>query len=76
MGLTGIHEKVYNSIMKSDVDISGCSTMFPGIAERTSKEITALAPINTKIEVITPPERKYITWIGGSVLASLSTFKR
>ncbi|KAK4722192.1 hypothetical protein R3W88_012425 [Solanum pinnatisectum] len=85
-GPTGIHEKVYNSIMKSDVDImkdlfanimlSGGSTMFPGLAERMSKEITALAPRGTKIEVIAPPERKYITWIGGSILASLNTFKR
>uniref|UniRef100_M1CUA9 Actin n=1 Tax=Solanum tuberosum TaxID=4113 RepID=M1CUA9_SOLTU len=85
-GPTGIHEKVYNSIMKSDVDIrkdlfanivlSGGSTMFPGLAERMSKDITALAPRGMKIEVIAPPERKYSTWIGGSILASLNTFKR
>ncbi|KAJ1396042.1 Actin, conserved site [Sesbania bispinosa] len=47
----GIHETTYNSIMKCDVDIrkdlygnivlSGGSTMFPGIADRMSKEITA-----------------------------------
>ena len=28
-----------------------------------------------KIDVIAPPERKYSTWIGGSILASLPTFK-
>ncbi|KAH0693293.1 hypothetical protein KY285_020390 [Solanum tuberosum] len=50
--------------------------MFPGIAERMSKEITALAPRGMKIEVIAPPERNYSTWIGGSILASLNTFKR
>ncbi|KAH0679609.1 hypothetical protein KY285_011844 [Solanum tuberosum] len=86
MGSTGIHEKVYNSIMKSDVDIrkdlfanivlSGGSTMFPGIAERMSKEITALAPRGTKIKVVAPPERKYSTWIGGSILASVNSFER
>ncbi|WMV26728.1 hypothetical protein MTR67_020113 [Solanum verrucosum] len=86
MEAAGIHDKVYNSIMRSDVDIrkdlfanivlSGGSTMFPGIAERMSKEITALAPSHTKIKVIAPPERKYSTWIGGSVLASLSTFQK
>ncbi|MCD7449105.1 actin [Datura stramonium] len=80
---TGIHENVYNSIMRCNVDIrkdlfanivlSGGSTMFPGIAERMSKEITALAPSCTKIKVIAPPERKFSTWIGGSVPASLST---
>merc|ERR1711874_251773 len=50
----GIHETTYNSIMKCDVDIrkdlyanvvlSGGSTMYPGIADRMQKEITALAP--------------------------------
>jgi centractin len=30
----------------------------------------------TKIKIYAPPERKYSTWIGGSILASLSTFKK
>jgi actin, other eukaryote len=82
----GIHEATYNSIMKCDVDIrkdlygnivlSGGSTMFPGIADRMSKEITALAPSSMKVKVIAPPERKYSVWIGGSILASLSTFQQ
>merc|ERR1712060_664947 len=29
-----------------------------------------------KIKVIAPPERKYSVWIGGSILASLSTFQQ
>ena len=76
----------YNSIMKCDVDIrkdlyantvlSGGSTMFPGIADRMQKEITALAPPTMKIKIIAPPERKYSVWIGGSILASLSTFQQ
>ncbi|XP_006359840.1 actin-104-like [Solanum tuberosum] len=83
---TGIHEKPYNSIMRCNVDIrkdlfanivlSGGSTMFPGFVERMTKEITALALSHTKIKVIAPPERKYNTWIGGSILASLSTFQK
>ena len=28
-----------------------------------------------KIFIIAPPERKFSAWIGGSILASLSTFK-
>lgn len=86
MEAPGIHETTYNSIMKCDVDIrkdlygnivlSGGSTMFPGIADRMSKEITALAPSNMKIKVVAPPERKYSVWIGGSILASLSTFQQ
>ncbi|KMZ73568.1 Actin-11 [Zostera marina] len=86
MESSGIHETTYNSIMKCDVDIrkdlygnvvlSGGSTMFPGIADRMSKEITALAPSSMKIKVVAPPERKYSVWIGGSILSSLSTFQQ
>ena len=86
MESAGIHETTYNSIMKCDVDIrkdlyantvlSGGSTMFPGIADRMQKEITALAPSTMKIKIIAPPERKYSVWIGGSILASLSTFQQ
>ena len=42
--------------------------MFPGIADRIQKEITALAPSTMKIKVIAPPERKYSVWIGGSIM--------
>merc|ERR1712002_799754 len=45
--------------------------MYPGIADRMQKEITALAPSTIKIKIIAPPERKYSVWIGGSILASL-----
>lgn len=80
----GIHQTTYNSIMKCDVDIrkdlfsniilSGGSTMFPGMADRMQKELAALAPPGTRIKIIAPPERKYSVWIGGSILASLSSF--
>ncbi len=83
---SGIHETTFNSIMKCDVDIrkdlyantvlSGGTTMFPGIADRMQKEMTALAPPTMKIKIIAPPERKYSVWIGGSILASLSTFQQ
>jgi len=86
MEAVGIHEQCYNSIMKSDLDIrkdlyancvlSGGTTMFPGIADRMQKEISQLAPPTMKIKIIAPPERKYSVWIGGSILASLSTFQQ
>lgn len=50
--------------------------MYPGIADRMQKEITALAPSSMKIKIVAPPERKYSVWIGGSILASLSTFQQ
>ena len=57
----GIHKITYNSIKKCDSDIrkdlyanivlSGGSTLYPGIADRMQKEITALAPRTIKIRV-------------------------
>merc|ERR1711868_20072 len=81
----GIHATCFQTIMACDVDIrkdlysnvvcSGGSTMFEGIADRLSKEITALAPPTMTVKIVAPPERKYSVWIGGSILASLSTFE-
>jgi len=81
----GVHVLTYNSIMKCDIDIrkdlygnvvlSGGSTMFPGIADRMNKEIVAKAPSSMSVKIVAPPERKYSVWIGGSILASLSTFE-
>ena len=47
--------------------LSGGTTMFAGIGERMTKELTALAPSTMKIKVVAPPERKYSVWIGGSI---------
>jgi actin beta/gamma 1 len=83
---SGIHDCTFQTIMKCDVDIrkdlysnivlSGGTTMFQGIGERMTKELTALAPSTMKIKVVAPPERKYSVWIGGSILSSLSTFQQ
>ena len=79
------HFRSYNSIFKCDLDVrrdlygnvvlSGGTTMFPGIADRMSKELAALSPASMKVKIVAPPERKYSVWIGGSILASLSTFQ-
>ena len=55
--------------MKCDVDIrkdlyantvlSGGTTMYAGIADRMTKELTQQAPSTMKIKIIAPPERKY-----------------
>ena len=83
--MPGFHEITYQSILKCDVDIrkdlynnivmSGGTTMFPGIPERLSKEVSALAPSTMKVKVFAPQERKFLVWIGGSILSSLSTFQ-
>jgi actin-related protein len=76
---------VTKSIGKCDIDVrrplfenivlSGGTTMFPGMAERLTKELVAAAPAGLEPRVIAPPERKYSVWIGGSILSSLTTFQ-
>ncbi|TRM68743.1 actin 2 [Schizophyllum amplum] len=82
---SGIADLTWQSIYKCDLDIrrdlygnvvvSGGTTMLPGLSDRMQKELTDLAPANMKIKIVSPPERKYSVWIGGSILASLSTFQ-
>jgi len=84
-GWPGIHELIMQSIQKCDPDIrkdlyanitlAGGNTMFPQIASRIQEELSTQAPSNTKVRVSAPNERKYTGWIGGSIIASLSTFQ-
>ncbi|XP_067680323.1 actin-1-like isoform X1 [Haliotis asinina] len=85
MGSPGVHEMVRSSVENCDTDLwsdlynnvvlSGGSTIYPGLAERMTKELCAI-PSAIKVKVILAPERKYSVWIGGSILASLSTFQQ
>jgi actin-related protein len=77
------------SILKCDIDVrkelysnivmSGGTTMFTNIDTRLHKEILAHPDVpqsvHSLIKVIAPPERKFLVWIGGSILSSLSTFQ-
>jgi len=60
----------------SSIVLAGGSTMFNGFGDRLLKEATALAPKGTKIKIFASPERQFNTWIGGSILAALTTFKK
>ena len=76
----------------SNVVLSGGSTLcrgtntllrFPlitlsrkGFGDRLLNEVKKLAMKDMKIKIYAPPERKYSTWIGGSILAGLNTFKK
>lgn len=81
----GIHRMCFSSIMKCDSDLrasffaniilAGGSTTLPGLDKRLVKEVAKLAPANTPVQVIAPPERKISVWMGGSILASLSAFQ-
>ncbi|EZG83581.1 actin [Gregarina niphandrodes] len=82
--MEGIHQEVYNSIGRCDIDtrsalysnivMSGGTTLIDNVNNRLEREVVKMAPASQKVKVIAPPERKYSVWIGGSIVASLSTF--
>jgi actin-related protein len=81
----GVHQCLGNSILMSDIDIrkelmknvvlSGGSTLFKHYGDRLLIEMRSLFPDIERIKIHAPPERKYSSWMGGSVLASLDTFR-
>jgi len=85
VGALGVHQLLYNALQKCDLEtrrdfygnllVSGGATMMDGFTQRLQEEIARLIPSSMKSRVVAPPERKYSVWIGGSILASLSTFQ-
>ena len=83
----GYHQMVNDAISKSDLEIKkelysniflcGGNTLFSGFPERFQKQIINTNKQTFKIKIITHPsntERKFASWIGGSILSSLGTF--
>lgn len=83
--LPGLHQSIYRCIQDCDIDLrkdllknivlSGGNTMFPGIAERLESELKALAPQKINVKVIANPQRRYLVWMGASILTRLSSFQ-
>lgn len=84
----GVVNMAYKSIEMCDSDLkinlynnivlAGGSTLMPGFKERFQDEIIRLAEHSAKtdINVFADLHRKNAAWIGGSMLASFSTFKQ
>ncbi|GMM30882.1 hypothetical protein DAMA08_036270 [Martiniozyma asiatica (nom. inval.)] len=80
----GIHHQLNDAILKTDVDLraqlfenivlAGGSTMYRNFGARVLKELHAL-DTDVKLKMYASPGRKTSAFIGGSILASLSTFK-
>ncbi len=82
----GLHELAAAAIAKcpddaraslfGNVMLSGGSTCYRGMAARVEKEMTAVAAATgDAVSVVALPERKYAAWLGGSILASLESFR-
>lgn len=82
---SGIGKICYDSIQKCNIDIRkdlynnivlcGGTSMYNGFPKRFNKEIKNLVndPLKEEVIIISTPERKYSTWIGGSILSNTSS---
>lgn len=57
-----------------NIVLTGPGSMTRGGADELASELRSGAPKGTTVKVIAPSEREASDWIGGSILASVSTF--
>mmetsp|Transcript_8166 Transcript_8166/g.20251 ORF Transcript_8166/g.20251 Transcript_8166/m.20251 type:complete len:447 (-) Transcript_8166:267-1607(-) len=87
--LRGLPALVLETIHKCDVDVrkdlfggmllAGGGSLFGALRERLEAELHDAAPTNVRVKVTASAntiERKFTTWIGGSILASLGSFQQ
>ncbi|KAI6219772.1 Arp-1 [Aphelenchoides fujianensis] len=83
----GVSQCIVNAIRESDYELrkelcanvllSGGTTMFPGFGERVLQDVKkALQPQDLKIKISAPADLLSCTWTGGSILATLDTFRK
>ncbi|EAR89738.2 actin (macronuclear) [Tetrahymena thermophila SB210] len=88
LGFRGMHHMVLESINYCDIDIkrqlfnniilTGGNSLLSGFSSRLQTKLNEISPPNSKIKMIAYPattERKFSSWIGGSILASLGSFQ-
>lgn len=88
--LKGLPEILFDTLMKSPMDVrldflnnmflAGGNTLYKGIGQRLKKDLMTKMlerfPFSSyRFNVYAPPERANSVWIGGSILASLSSFQ-
>jgi actin-related protein len=64
-----IHDTLYGNIV-----LTGSSTTTTGFKENLHKDIRSKITSERKISILDAPERLYLPWIGGSILAHLPSF--
>lgn len=86
----GIHELLWRAIERSPIDcrkellshvvLAGGSTLFPGFEQRLERELFGQAAAKrarlhqSEVRIISPGNRKYLAWIGGSMLGGTPRF--
>jgi len=83
-----IQRLVHDAVSNVDVDLRkelcgnivlcGASSLYPGLEQRLSEELSIKLPTAAKCRVICarPIERRFAAWIGASILTSLGSFQQ
>ncbi|GFR43200.1 hypothetical protein Agub_g4238 [Astrephomene gubernaculifera] len=84
-----VPEVVIDAVNKCDVDLrkdmysgailTGGTSLIAGFKERLEKEVSDLSPPAAKVKMVAAAnnmERRFSTWIGGSILSSLGSFQQ
>ena len=81
----GAAEAAALAVARSDLDLrrellagvvlAGGGTAMRGFGERLLAELRRALPPDAHVKIWAPAERKVLAWVGGSILASLSTFR-
>lgn len=87
--IQSLPQAIADCIARCDIDLRrelyagiiliGGTALFGSLRDRIEKELAEGAPQMVKVKVTSPTnsvERRYSTWIGGSILASLGTFQQ
>ncbi|CAL1261073.1 unnamed protein product [Larinioides sclopetarius] len=85
----GAAQVVTTSVGMCDIDVrpslyggvivTGGNTLIQGFTERLNRDLSAKTPPSMRLKVISSnnaAERRFGSWIGGSILASLGTFQQ
>ncbi|KAJ4461008.1 putative Actin; muscle-type [Paratrimastix pyriformis] len=60
--------------LRANIVLAGGTTMFRGFAERLQGRMINLCPPGKQVVIRAAPERTFFAWMGGSIMATLSTF--
>jgi len=69
-----------------NVVVAGGNTLYKGFLERLQRQIPEISPQNVKVKVVSGggggsgsssgSERRFSSWVGGSILSSLGSFQQ
>lgn len=81
----GLQHLIKNTLEKCELDsrrvlaqnviLTGGTTMFKGFSDRLNAEFDKINTTGLRLSFVEKPYRRYSSWIGASVLASLSSFQ-